>query len=50
MFGNEQASAERDNPAFDVVSGTWLSSFRDSETGDARANVPSSHFRLLQTS
>ena len=48
MFGDERASAkEIGNFVFGVASISGLSGFRDNETGDARANVQSSHLRLL---
>ena len=38
---------ERDKSVFGVASISRLSSFRENETGDARANVQSPHLRLL---
>ena len=48
MFGDERASAkEKGKFVLGVASMSGLSGFRDSETGDARANVQSPHLRLL---
>ena len=47
MFGDERATAKKISLFFGVASGIGLSGARDDETGDARANVQSTHLRLL---
>ena len=46
MCGDVRAS-QKEMSVFVVASMSRLSSFRDNETGDARANVQTPHLRLL---